>query len=83
MAPTQVLLFAFLIGFFAGLRSLIPPAVTAWATHLGWLKVPHVDRKLAPLDAQNRAADCGVRRNNQPGAGLGQPHLGIVLSWIN
>ena len=40
MAPTQVLLFTFLIGFFAGLRSLTPPAVTAWAAHLGWLKVP-------------------------------------------
>jgi uncharacterized membrane protein len=40
MAPTQVLLFAFLIGFFTGLRSLTPTAVTAWATHLGWLKVP-------------------------------------------
>ena len=39
MAATQVLLFAFLIGFFAGLRSLTPPAVTAWAAHLGWLKV--------------------------------------------
>jgi uncharacterized membrane protein len=40
MAPTQVLLLAFLIGIFTGLRSLTPPAVTAWATHLGWLKVP-------------------------------------------
>ena len=40
MAPTQVLLFAFLIGFFTGLRSLTPTAVTAWAAHLRWLKVP-------------------------------------------
>ena len=40
MAPTQVLLLAFLIGFLAGLRSVTPPAVTAWATHLGWLRVP-------------------------------------------
>jgi uncharacterized membrane protein len=40
MAPTQVLLFAFLIGLFAGLRSLTPAAATAWAAHLGWLKVP-------------------------------------------
>ncbi len=31
--------FAFLIGFFAGLRSLTAPAVTAWAVHLGWLKL--------------------------------------------
>ena len=38
MAPTQVLLFAFLIGFFTGLRSLTPTAVTAWAAHLGWRK---------------------------------------------
>jgi uncharacterized membrane protein len=34
----NMLLFSFLIGFFAGLRSLTPPAVTAWAVHLGWLK---------------------------------------------
>jgi len=32
-------LFAFLIGFFAGLRSLAAPATTAWAAHLGWLKL--------------------------------------------
>jgi uncharacterized membrane protein len=31
---------AFLIGFVAGLRSFTAPAVTAWAAHLGWLKVP-------------------------------------------
>jgi uncharacterized membrane protein len=30
---------AFLIGFFAGLRSLTAPAATAWAVHLGWLKL--------------------------------------------
>jgi uncharacterized membrane protein len=39
MAPAQVLLFAFLIGFFTGLRCLTPTAVTAWAAHLGRLKV--------------------------------------------
>ena len=33
------LLFAFLIGLFAGLRSLTPPAAIAWAVHLGWLKL--------------------------------------------
>ena len=27
------------IGFAAGLRSLTPPAVVAWATHLGWLNL--------------------------------------------
>jgi uncharacterized membrane protein len=35
----MTLLFAFLIGFFAGLRSLTAPAATAWAVHLGWLKL--------------------------------------------
>jgi uncharacterized membrane protein len=35
---------AFLIGIFAGLRSLTAPAVTAWAVHLGWLKL---DRPLS------------------------------------
>jgi uncharacterized membrane protein len=32
-----VLASAFLIGFFAGLRSLTAPAAVAWAVHLGWL----------------------------------------------
>jgi uncharacterized membrane protein len=35
----MTILFAFLIGFFAGLRSLAAPAITAWAVHLGWLKL--------------------------------------------
>ena len=35
----MTLLFAFLIGLFAGLRSLTPPAAAAWAVHLGWLKL--------------------------------------------
>jgi len=35
----MTLLFAFLIGFFAGLRSLTAPAATAWAVHLNWLKL--------------------------------------------
>ena len=35
----MTLFFAFLIGLFAGLRSLTAPAVTAWAVHLGWLKL--------------------------------------------
>jgi uncharacterized membrane protein len=34
-----VLAFAFGIGFAAGLRSLTPPAVVAWAAHLGWLNL--------------------------------------------
>jgi uncharacterized membrane protein len=33
------LLLSFLIGLFAGLRSLTAPAVTAWAVHLGWLRL--------------------------------------------
>lgn len=33
------LLFAFLIGLFAGLRSITPPAAVAWAVYLGWLKL--------------------------------------------
>jgi uncharacterized membrane protein len=35
----MTLLLCFLIGIFAGLRSLTPPAVTAWAARLGWLKL--------------------------------------------
>ena len=35
----MTILFAFFIGFFAGLRSLTAPAATAWAAHLGWLKL--------------------------------------------
>ncbi|HEY7547028.1 MAG TPA: DUF4126 family protein [Blastocatellia bacterium] len=35
----MTLLFSFLIGLFTGLRSLTSPAMTAWATHLGWLRL--------------------------------------------
>ena len=35
----MTLLFAFLIGLFAGLRSLTPPAAVAWSVYLGWLKL--------------------------------------------
>src|SRR3569832_399491 len=35
----MTLLFAFLIGLFAGLRSLTPPAAVAWAVYLGWLRL--------------------------------------------
>ena len=35
----MVLLLAFLIGVFAGLRSLTPPAATAWASYLGWFRL--------------------------------------------
>ena len=37
----MAILFSLLIGFFAGLRSLTPPAIAAWAVHLGWLKPEH------------------------------------------
>jgi uncharacterized membrane protein len=40
MTHPPALLLAFLIGFLVGLRSLTPAAATAWATHLGWLKLP-------------------------------------------
>jgi uncharacterized membrane protein len=35
----MTLLFAFLIGLFAGLRSVTPPAAVAWAVYLGWIKL--------------------------------------------
>jgi uncharacterized membrane protein len=35
----MTLAFSFLIGFFAGLRSLTAPAVTAWAAYLGWFRL--------------------------------------------
>ena len=35
----MTLVLAFLIGFFAGLRSLTAPATTAWAVYLSWLKL--------------------------------------------
>jgi len=35
----MTILLTFLIGFFAGLRSLTAPAVTAWAVYLGWMKL--------------------------------------------
>lgn len=34
-----MLVIVFVIGFCAGLRSLTPPAVLAWAVYLGWLKL--------------------------------------------
>jgi uncharacterized membrane protein len=34
-----VFVFALGIGFTAGLRSLTPPAIVAWAVHLGWLNL--------------------------------------------
>lgn len=34
-----ILVFALGLGLAAGLRSLTPPAVVAWAAHLGWLNL--------------------------------------------
>ena len=39
MSPSHVLLLAFGIGIIAGLRSLVTPAVAAWAAHRGWLNL--------------------------------------------
>jgi uncharacterized membrane protein len=39
VSPSYVLLLTFLAGLFTGLRSLTPPAVTAWAGRVGWLKL--------------------------------------------
>jgi uncharacterized membrane protein len=36
----MILALAFALGVVAGLRSMTPPAVVAWAAHLGWL---HLD----------------------------------------
>ena len=36
---SKALLFALLIGFLSGFRSLTPTAATAWGAHLGWLKL--------------------------------------------
>ncbi len=41
MAPTTVILLAFLIGVVCGLRSLTAPAVVAWAAHRGWINLEH------------------------------------------
>jgi uncharacterized membrane protein len=37
--PIYIFLLALAIGFVCGLRSLTSPAVTAWAAHLGWLRL--------------------------------------------
>lgn len=36
----MTLLFVFLIGVLAGLRSLTPPAITAWGAHWSWFQLP-------------------------------------------
>jgi uncharacterized membrane protein len=50
----MTLLFAFLIGFFGGLRSLTAPAATAWAARLGWLKLK------GPLALMGSVATAGI-----------------------
>jgi uncharacterized membrane protein len=39
ISMNYVFVFALGIGFTAGLRALTPPAVVAWAAHLGWLNL--------------------------------------------
>jgi uncharacterized membrane protein len=39
MSSTTVLILAFAIGAFAGLRAMTAPAVTSWAARLGWLNL--------------------------------------------
>jgi|HubBroStandDraft_6_1064221.scaffolds.fasta_scaffold2089509_1 uncharacterized membrane protein len=39
MNPVHVLLFAFLIGFIAGLRTFVAPAAIAWGAHLSWFYI--------------------------------------------
>jgi uncharacterized membrane protein len=51
MTSVEALLFAFLIGVFAGLRSLTAPAAAAWAAYLGWLKVASTLAWLGSLPA--------------------------------
>jgi uncharacterized membrane protein len=41
VAPSLVLLLAFLIGVVCGLRSLTAPAVVAWAAHRGWIHLSY------------------------------------------
>jgi len=40
MSSPFVLLLAFLIGFFSGLRALTPATMTAWAAQIEWLRLP-------------------------------------------
>ena len=66
MAPSEVLLLAFLIGVVCGLRSLTAPAVVAWAAHRGWIQsqprappLPGLDRRRRGLHSvRGRRAGC-------------------------
>jgi uncharacterized membrane protein len=51
MLPSHVLLFAFLIGFIAGLRTFVAPAAIAWGSHLSWFFI--VDTPFAFMAATN------------------------------
>ena len=42
-----MMFFAFLIGFFAGLRALTAPAATAWVLGLAETRAPAVSHRLA------------------------------------
>ncbi|HET8923451.1 MAG TPA: DUF4126 family protein [Candidatus Acidoferrum sp.] len=47
----MTLLLVFLIGVLTGLRSLTPPAATAWAAQFGWLKLPRFFSWLGTIPA--------------------------------
>ncbi len=49
MAPSHVMLLAFLIGVVCGLRSLTGPAVVAWAAHRGWIDLGNTSLHLMGL----------------------------------
>jgi hypothetical protein len=62
------LLLVFLIGFLAGLRSLTPLAVIAWAAHLGWIQLPgplaHVGSFRGGFDSERTRRARVDRRQN-------------------
>jgi uncharacterized membrane protein len=53
-----LLLFCFLLGCVAGLRSLTAPAVVCWAAHLGWLNL--AGSKLAFMGHPGALGLCGI-----------------------
>src|SRR5580704_8228941 len=59
--------FALGIGFAAGLRALTPPAVVAWAAHLGWLNLNNTPARLHGIDNRryNFFAPRGLRTDRR------------------
>jgi uncharacterized membrane protein len=54
MNPNLIFLLAFLIGILTGLRSLVAPALVAWAARLGWLHLQ--DTRLAFMGSTEAVA---------------------------